>query len=470
MRLLIPIIYSRKGGIERVVFSLISKIATKVDSVILVLPAKEIQRYKTSLAAISPTIDTITFCSIKWPRKTGWYIFSSFLDRAASCLGRLGIHALKQPLLLKKKEISSSMRIRFLAKQHRATHCLYFLSNRLSVPKLDIPLATICHDVFWHSSPMTYPDEYIENHDKSLLEWLEEASLIFSVSQKTKLDIASIFPDFSDMIHVVPNSGERLIPSASPTREIREENLNEVLELACANTDEMKFYFPSSFGIYKDQLTLLRAAKYLVKRGFLFKIFFSGKDTDNLVHGTLDLSGQKQTNEYSDYIQQCHNLRDAEGLMFRKCLRGLGYCSETVVERLYQLSNCVVIPSKYEGFGLALAEAVSRGLPVICSDLEVFKEQIELYKCADRVLLFEAGNPDSLIDRMQTLIKEPMPRLTQDEVQRRYGHWTWDKVANQYLNLLMKANAKSKHQLNVKRFPQNRILYAPQALRVTGKS
>lgn len=41
---------------------------------------------------------------------------------------------------------------------------------------------------------------------------------------------------------------------------------------------------------------------------------------------------------------------------------------------LYRRASALVLPSVYEGFGLPLIEALSQSLPVICSDLPVFRE------------------------------------------------------------------------------------------------
>jgi glycosyltransferase involved in cell wall biosynthesis len=54
-----------------------------------------------------------------------------------------------------------------------------------------------------------------------------------------------------------------------------------------------------------------------------------------------------------------------------------------------------IMPSKSEGFGLALIEAVQQKVPVICSDIEVFKElfnsaEVSYFKLEDLTSLSEA--------------------------------------------------------------------------------
>ncbi len=55
------------------------------------------------------------------------------------------------------------------------------------------------------------------------------------------------------------------------------------------------------------------------------------------------------------------------------------------------------MPSRSEGFGLALIEAVQQKVPVICSDIEVFKELFN----NDEVTFFRLDNKNSMIDALK---------------------------------------------------------------------
>lgn len=63
-------------------------------------------------------------------------------------------------------------------------------------------------------------------------------------------------------------------------------------------------------------------------------------------------------------------------------------------EQLYSLYKCATIfiqPSFYEGFGIPLIEAMSFGIPIICSDIPVFKEI-----CGKQVRYFDPGDVFSI--------------------------------------------------------------------------
>jgi glycosyltransferase involved in cell wall biosynthesis len=69
--------------------------------------------------------------------------------------------------------------------------------------------------------------------------------------------------------------------------------------------------------------------------------------------------------------------------------RSLEYC--------YLKSKGLIFSSVTEGFGLPIVEAMSRGVPVLCSDIEVFREIGEDYP-----RYFNINNPMSLVDLLSS--------------------------------------------------------------------
>lgn len=422
MRLIIPIEFYRHGGVERVIISLIRELSQQIEKVILVLPQKQIGYFQQLI----PPSDIVTYDTFGLPQKSDGYPTIAILNKLLSLAKKFKLRKIEKILnqqILKKR---SQVIVSHLVQKHKATHCLYVLTNRLATPNLSIPLGMISHDVFWRFAPLTYAESYINEYDRSLREWLSTVDIVFTVSDKTRKDILSIFPQFAKKIKTVPNAGLIEIKQLDRLREERQyltENLPK------------KFYFPSSFGIYKDQLTLLKAGTKLAQKQLNFQVILTGKETDNLIAGKLTLSQQSQTQEYIDYLKECQQIYRENQQDFERYFQGLGYVDEELVENYYQTCSCAVIPSKYEGFGLALAEAIVRGLPVICSDLEVFQEQVKLYQCDDRVEFFPQGNVDALANCLEKFILNPKPRLSLQESLKRFGHWTWQDAAKQYVKL-----------------------------------
>ena len=428
MKLILPIEFYRQGGVERVICGTIEEWVEidEVEEIILILPKKDIPHFQEKL----PKSSIIKYESFTLPPKYLQSRILSLINKFSSLSGNFKAEKLKIFFKGLRRKYQSKLSIRYLANRYQATHCLYFLTNQLTPPDLDIPLAMVTHDVYWRFSPLSYPESYIRKYDLSLLEWLKKVNIVFTVSDKTRKDIISVFPEFTSKITTIANSG---FPTKSNTSQRLlglEENFHE-------SNDELPiFYLPSSFGVYKDHLTLLKAGIKLAQKNLKFKIVLIGKETDNLIAGKITLSQQKNSQEYIDYLHECQEISQNNQKIMQEYFEGLGYCSDEDVEKWYRKCYCVVFPSKYEGFGLALSESVVRGIPAIVSDLEVFREQVELYNCEDMVDFFPVGDVDALANCMEKFILNPRNKLSAEEVDQRFSHWTWRETAKEYVRLL----------------------------------
>ncbi len=78
----------------------------------------------------------------------------------------------------------------------------------------------------------------------------------------------------------------------------------------------------------------------------------------------------------------------------------LGRQSDAVLVYLYRRALALVFPSKYEGFGLPVAEAMALGCPVICSRVASLPE------VGGEAVLYAEQNPESYTRAMERLLKE----------------------------------------------------------------
>lgn len=67
------------------------------------------------------------------------------------------------------------------------------------------------------------------------------------------------------------------------------------------------------------------------------------------------------------------------GRMIKKCpangrVEWLRYVDKKRLAELYSNAALLILPSSLEGFGMPIIEAMSAGVPVVCSEIKVFRE------------------------------------------------------------------------------------------------
>ncbi|AFZ46521.1 glycosyl transferase group 1 [Cyanobacterium stanieri PCC 7202] len=416
MKLLFYVPYYRPGGVERVIISLVMEFATNIEQVVLVASPSILNRLQGQIPSNCKVIyQPLTLVNYSYKNK-----LLGIVNKLNALAKRVKFDFLNSC----KQNYYQNLVFEQIINKYNITHCLYAIANKTVPPAIKVPLFTISHDLFWHFSPLTYDQEYINKYDESLLKWLNKADGIITVSEKTKNDIVKLFPQFQEKIKIIANAG--FIPSNKKSNII----INK-------HSDEIIFLFPSSFGIYKDHLTLVKAGVILAKeKKHNFKIVFIGKETDQILSSNINLSQQNSTKEYQNYIKELEIIYQNNKEIIDQHFLGLGYCSDEELEGWYQKSSCVIFPSRYEGFGLAISEAIVRGIPVIASDLNVFKEQVDLYQCSERVSFFGTQNAVELAQRIKNFIEKPIDILEEDKIINYQNRWNWEKVAQKYVELM----------------------------------
>lgn len=79
-------------------------------------------------------------------------------------------------------------------------------------------------------------------------------------------------------------------------------------------------------------------------------------------------------------------------------IRFLGFVSPEVVQALYRLCRLVVVPSRFEGFGLPVVEAFRLGAAVACSNTSSLPEV-----AGDAALLFDPERPEDIAQALARL-------------------------------------------------------------------
>lgn len=296
--------------------------------------------------------------------------------------------------------LSRDGRIRELVRKHRCTHFLTTCVFDQSFPGIDLPVFGFVCDV----NPEMPPDARL-----NIGRWVEKAAAIFGISRFTCDELRRL--------HRVPDGKIHAIPlAAAPVR-----------HGMSAGAGKFDFYYPAAPNPHKNHLTLFKACVQLAQAGREFRLVLSGPGTECFRDG--EFSNPKMC-EARDCLRGHAHLLNGR-------IEVKGDVGAQGVDDLYEQARCVVLPSGYEGFGLPLAEALQRGMPVICSDIPAHREQLEDYNPVPDAALVPSGDASALAVAMADFLdkKIPMEEMRRGGASRKF-RWTWNDAARRCLEVM----------------------------------
>ena len=222
----------------------------------------------------------------------------------------------------------------------------------------------VIHDNLFWKYPKNYPRIW-RNYYIKLIQWgLNSKSIIITTSNYSKLGLQPLFK--KNKIYPIYQSSENF--------SVQQNNENGKKYILHVGTFEKR----------KSLLTLIKAFKKLKEELKVdYKLVLAGSTYINGDNNVLI--------KIEKYIKK-HNL-------FSSILLP-GYIHKNKALYFYNNSLMYVFPSIDEGFGIPLIEALKLEVPVICSDIPIFREIAD-----DSVLYFEKHDQINLFERMKELIQ-----------------------------------------------------------------
>ncbi len=116
-----------------------------------------------------------------------------------------------------------------------------------------------------------------------------------------------------------------------------------------------------------------------------------------------------------------------------------GAIADSDLPALYQRALALVHPSRYEGFGLQLVEAMASGIPVLVSQTTSLPEVLD--GCG---LLFDPEDENSIAAQMERIWRDAdLRRELIGKSRQRAKYFSWRKAAEQTLNVYAKVLGRS---------------------------
>ena len=144
----------------------------------------------------------------------------------------------------------------------------------------------------------------------------------------------------------------------------------------------------------------------------------------------LAVVGGHSFQDYRAYRDRVFSLLPDLGLTVGRDVVLLGTVADAELPAWFAAADVFAFPSTKEGWGLAVLEAMSAGLPVVASDLPVFRE----YLRPDRdALLVPVGDPAALAGALTSVIRDPcLGQRLSAEAQVMAATFTWTATAAQH--------------------------------------
>ena len=264
-------------------------------------------------------------------------------------------------------------------------------------------LATM-HDCILFDIPGLISKFEVKEEKKSYESFQKQENIkIVSISNATTSSIIKHFKTNKKKIFLIPNG----------TDHISNHHHND------GNVIEDYYLYPANTFPHKNHEFLFKAFN---KSNSKKKLLLTGKGTDFL----------KKFDRRSIKLKKVLNNLSS---INKNNVIGLGYLDNNTYMNVLKNCTAVIFPSRAEGFGFPIIEALFLKKPLLCSDLPVIKETVKLV--GGNAIWFDNGKVDKLSDTIRNFEAEyTKHKVFFNKNFQNLKHIKWDNVAKSYINLV----------------------------------
>jgi len=257
----------------------------------------------------------------------------------------------------------------------------------------------VFHDLAWHYFPDAYSKKELFSQKKALKNLKDRAKKIICVSNSAKNDLLGIYPDLRDKTIIIYPSGNDHFK--------KEVDFNDFLDL--------KAPFFLSVGRLEERKNTLT----------LIKAFIAAKQQAKLPHKLVLVGTQGYGYSKIAHFLDQHPESSSDIII-------TGYINGEELNHLMSATDAYVSPTLYEGFGIAVQDAMKAGAPVIVSNCSALPESV-----GGAGIMIDPNDIAGISAAMIELAQKPeLRREKSEESLQVSSSFTWEKTAKQILTAL----------------------------------
>lgn len=198
----------------------------------------------------------------------------------------------------------------------------------------------------------------------------------------------------------------------------------DVIDVVCPGTARA----PLATGSGSDALHLLSVGSVTPRKGF--DVLLAALQPLADLPWSLSIAGDLSRDAHAPVQLK----QDIARFGFESRVRLLGVVDDTQLDSLYQTADVFVLASLFEGYGMAYAEALARGLPVIGTTGGAIPDTVP----AGAGLLVPPGDVESLTQALRSVIQDSALRATLSQGAKKAAALqpTWKESAKRFGDIL----------------------------------
>jgi glycosyltransferase involved in cell wall biosynthesis len=377
--------FGAAGGLGRCSIELLPALAERLDRVVLAGQSHVVDSYRGELS----DTEKLRFWNLERPR----------------------FHPGALMLRLKKQRDSTSFTETLLQRagirSRNAQPVLINYPQALAPPRKNYEFDTFIHDLNWRHFPGNFPDP--EDLDQRCAGWIRKSRRVFTNSDFTRQEVMETYRIEPSRVISAPLAPPSHPPSFSETEK------QEALKRAGLKPDGF-FFYPSAHGLHKGHDVLASALEACGTKPVLPVVISAPIDPDFAGSSRAQQVFLTTVKERLRALRLAGKIVSLPGLSWPQLMAVAASC------RAY------VLPSKFEGFGFPLVEAMSLRKPSLCSDIPAFREIIARYGSQIQATTFHPGHYGALRD---LLIAASQGNIFTDNSRSDYptSRWNWSDTA-----------------------------------------